>query len=259
MNEGLSWLEDLAELWSGGPFDRCQAGHNGHQTMKVDTKSFGTLEVFDWTVYEGTAGYCEGDDEISKSLDINGTWEVFGTDMAASILQRTHTDKDVVLDFGSHIGIYTLQAARAGYATLAVDASAEHLHVLGENADAFGVGRNVAKCRGWIGAQSKVCELPPDGVRVRFLKSDLEGSEDQLLRVTLPLFEAGVVDSALLEVSPIFADHYIDTCSTIMDCGYSAVFVPTYVGEAPEVIHRDRIAVQLDVDQRDVLFTKVMR
>jgi hypothetical protein len=255
MSAATDWLAELAALWAGGPVDHCQAKHGIHHTTVVETVPLGPLEVFAWADYENTEGFCEGNDEVSKSLTVNGYWERFGMNIADVVLTAKHPAGEVVLDFGSHIGVYTLQAAEAGFPCLALDASDEHLRVLASNAKQRNVSGLTTPCHGWIGADSPVCSLPPDEVRVRFLKSDLEGAEDHLLRIVLPLLERRLIDYALVEVSPIFADHYPDTVGRIMDCGYQASIVPLLDNETPERLDRSNLARQLDLDQRDVLFT----
>jgi hypothetical protein len=247
------WLGYLAEIWGGGQEDRCTFGHDGHATKTVTDALIGPIEVFDWEQYAtDQPGFCPARDSVSQAVDQNGEWEQVGREIMRRFIETP--DPGVVLDFGAHIGTFTLYAAQMGRGVLAVDASPEHLMLLNRNASTLGVEDRVTPCRGWIGPDAPACT--PDGTRVRFLKSDLEGAEDEMVRVTWPLWQNRLIDAALLEVSPIFADYYPTLIGDLMDCDYRAGIA--WLMNQPEVLtplNRNRLAEQLTAPQCDVLLT----
>lgn len=80
--------------------------------------------VFDAARYRDTAGYCPGDDEVSRSIVEHGVWEMFETALVAA-LEPFH-----VVDVGAHIGWFSrlapsvdaVEVDEANVALLAVNA-----------------------------------------------------------------------------------------------------------------------------------------
>lgn len=219
------WIAHVVGRVFGGRFDACEADHGAHARVETTATIGGlaaNLTIFDWEQYQWVGGYCTGQDELSKSIAVNGLWEKFGTALAAAVLQTG--PPAVVLDFGAHIGWFTLLAAMSGHEVVSFDADAEHVEVLAGNADANHVRDRVTVIRCWIGADTN--QLPGSAPPIRFLKCDLEGGENHALRVTHDLFAEGAVEYAMFEVSPVFADHYPATVQAIVDCGYRAYLVP---------------------------------
>lgn len=239
----MTWAAEAADKFRSNRtrLNSCDAGHDHHDTKVVHIDLSGywplvpdyppipngleqefDLVIYDWEKYDGTPMYCSGNDSVSASIDTQGVWEGFESVLALAILRDGSRD-GLVIDMGSHVGWYTMLASGAGYEVLAVDGDRENLDLLQWSTELNGF-ENVRTAHGWIGADTPT--LSPDGPNVRLLKADIEGAEDEALRICYPLFTAGKIEYAFLEISPEFSPHYPDTVQTIMDCGYDAYFIP---------------------------------
>jgi hypothetical protein len=210
------WLAEVAALWAGGQEDRCVFGHTEHVTVDAALNDGTTFRVFDEERYRTeTPGFCEGRDEVSKAILCNGWWEAPGTKLWTDALRPG----DIAIDIGAHVGWYAMHARRKGASVLVVDASMEHLDVLAVNAHPI---PGTWDCRGWIGENTPPCPLPPEGVRVRAVKIDIEGNERHAIAALWPLLERGLVDHLLVEVSPVFTglSHACRLVDRILDADY---------------------------------------
>lgn len=228
----MTWMTDTAILLAGRGENHCDAGHDSHDTIQIQIDlsehtvpdvpvSTGRMlmNLYDWATYHGIPCYCPANDEVSFSIATQGIWEGFETCLALDILRQP----GLVLDFGANLGWYSTLAALADCEVLAVEADEENVEVLVENARLNNVEDRIVTCRGWIGADTPAVSAGP---RIRFLKSDVEGAENHVMRVCEPLFAAGLVDYALLEVSPIFGDHYPAIIAEANSFGYDSFLVP---------------------------------
>ena len=94
---------------------------------------------------------------------------------------------------------------------VAVDADPENMRLLEMNADVHDVSDRIGMWTTWVENMS----VRQFDERVRLVKSDVEGSEDEVIRVCLPLLERQQIDYMLLEISPVFKDFYpalVDEC-----------------------------------------------
>lgn len=186
----------------GGRRDDCEFGHPRHDIIQVGVElpyRGGSvrrpMRVFNWFRYERSdPGYCTGRDEVSKGIQHAGGWELEASRHVSEWLEGGSTEHQIVLDFGAHIGWYAMLAELHGYEVMAVDASQEHLWLLGANAP------NANRVRGWIGPETPALE--DCDVHIRLLKLDLEGNESQALRVLAPLFARQLIEAVLMEVNP---------------------------------------------------------
>lgn len=215
----------------------CQAGHVHHATVRVNVHLRGQprpydyppiperlaqsfpFEVYDVPKYDNFRGYCPGQDETSRALVTNGTWEGFETLLALDILSNA---TGVVLDFGAHIGWFSVLAARAGFRVRAFEAEPEHARVLRINAKLNNVADRIRLELGFAAPDTGI--LAP--TEVAFLKCDVEGQEDRIVAKCRRLFKGRHIRAAMLEVSPCFARHYAETCGFIADCGYDVFDIP---------------------------------
>ncbi len=192
-------------------FNICQAGHKTHDPKVVDT-ALGPFTIFDWQKYAGQAGlYCPGQDDVSMTLDLYGTWE--GTDWHRA-QQYVGNREGWALDFGSHIGWYAIMFALAGLDVLAVDADPVNCELLQINARNYGVSIDVRQT--WV---ADMDVLPPRDTVL--IKSDVEGAELDVVRIC----EKIILDShptLLLECSPEFATYYPRMIDDLLDLGYRA-------------------------------------
>lgn len=179
----------------------CQAGHETHESKLVDT-AYGPFWIWDWKKYRGQPLYCTGQDDVSMSLDLYGDWERPDIARMRSILTE---ETGTVLDFGGHIGWFGVQALRMGCDVEFFEADPENFRLCYENcrlADTPKIG---------IGTLAWIADVPPERFNydhVRFLKSDVEGAEDQVINLTRHLWADRKIDHALLEISPVFKGYH---------------------------------------------------
>lgn len=176
------------------------------------------MEIYDWERYAGTEGYCPGNDAVSETIDKLGIWEPRETVLALHVLtsQPGH-----VLDMGAQLGWFSLLALSAGCSVHAYDADPDNLRALEVSA--------LAQPRAKI--VTRELRIGPDTEpmyprRVRFAKLDLEGAEDEAVRMLWPTIEAGLLDHMLIEVSPCFADYYPDLMVNLVDAGFRVYLLP---------------------------------
>jgi hypothetical protein len=200
----------------------CQAGHTFHESKQVETM-YGSLNIWQWDRYMDFPNYCPGQDEVSKSIDLQQVWEQADT---AYFVQVLEDQSGVVLDFGSHIGWFTTLAARFECMVYAFDADPENMRLLKTNVD---IRRRkdyaaIYTTTGWV---SDLSSQYFDLDHVRLFKSDLEGHEHEALNLTRHLWQNRKVDYGLWELSPIFenreginAPSYADLVDEIASYGY---------------------------------------
>ena len=251
---------------------RCDAGHVSHEQRTVTVTLSGPsavreypaipahlaryfdLDIYDAKRYMGFKGYCTGQDEMSLSIIENGIWEGFETRLVMEILAREDRDS-LVLDFGAHIGWYTLLAVSFGYQVRAFEADPENVEMLYMNLIQNGLATGVNTREGWIDDRTPPLHLDP-GRRIALLKSDLEGSEDHVERMCRDLFRDHRIRFALLEISPCFKAHYPDTVMRIADAGYWAYDVPSKLCEDTALFSRDPLAY---LRQRRIITSDLQR
>lgn len=193
------------------PANECQAGHKIHDTKVVDT-ALGPFTIWDWEKYADFEGYCTGQDDVSMTLDLYGTWE--GTDWERA--QRYVKGREGwALDFGSHIGWYAVMFAQAGLDVLAVDADPANCELLQINSGRQRVKIDVLNT--WV---ADMDPLPMNRATV-LIKSDVEGAELDVIEVCADV----IADShpvLLLECSPEFDSYYPTMIDDLIALGYRA-------------------------------------
>lgn len=230
-------------------YTACHAGHATHEGLLTEVSLRGklpipdmppvprhlqtsfTMEVYDWRKYFKTVAgnetvplveeYCTGQDIISYCIHRQGIWEGYETLLVLDILKQAKPG--VVLDFGAHIGWYTLLAALAGYEVAAIDASAENLQLLKANAKRNHVQDKVHTYLGWL--DDKAPTLPGDE-NVALLKADVEGAENIVEAMCSELFRLRKIEYAIFEISPVFADYYPGMVKKIASYGYKVYQIP---------------------------------
>jgi hypothetical protein len=79
--------------------------------------------VFDTAQYMDKPGwYCPGQDTVSQNIGIHGQWEPTDSAVIGKIL-ADGDKRHLVIDFGAHVGWYTVMAAKAGYRVIASTAT----------------------------------------------------------------------------------------------------------------------------------------
>lgn len=204
--------------------ETCQLGHNEHKT-KVVASHLGEFEVYDWDKYSTVEGYCPGKDDVSRTIEATGGWAPEETSVIQGILTAGDRSK-LFIDFGAHIGWFTIMAAKLGYKVIAFEGNTFHASVLARNAERHGVSHMITIVEKWIDDKapplkifashiSSVFSLP-----IELVKCDLEGSEQHAVRMLQEQLVNGQVANLYLEISPVFNDSYPELVSKIQGLGY---------------------------------------
>lgn len=196
----------------------CAVGHETHESKLVETL-YGPLWIWDWEQYMGFAGYCSGQDEVSKSIDLQQVWEKADTAYFWKVLGEQPGN---VADFGSHIGWFSTLAARRGCNVWALDSDPENAQLLEKNMDLRPLSADFGFYLGWASDG-----VGPPFDHIRLMKVDIEGHEDEALNLTRHLWQDRRIDYGLWELSPIFeqrdgimAESYAALVDEIASYGY---------------------------------------
>jgi len=179
----------------------CQRGHKSHKTILVKTIQ-GNMWVYDWKQYAGYDGYCTGQDDVSRTLADSGNWGVRETALIESIL--VNGDKGIMLDFGSHIGWYTIMAAKLGYTVHAFEADSENIELMERNMAMQEFDGNIIVHEGWVDKDTPRQRFD----NVELMKSDLEGNDRYAVQTVALDLADHKVKHIWIEMSPIFNDSY---------------------------------------------------
>lgn len=236
-------------------YKACKAGHESHNvidiTVKLDGQPKGIqdvpptplhlrlpsfpMRVYAWRDYFNVQrevplqkydNYCPGQDIISYSIDMQGTWEQYETLLALDIL-NTYVDSDradVVVDFGLHVGWYSMLALLKGYKVAGIDASAENLMIAEYNALSIGKGEDFYPYLGWVNGEGP--NLPANAENIHLVKCDIEGAESSAMRMIYELLLEKKVNYALFEISPTFNNTYPVMVETMAEAGYKVYQIP---------------------------------
>lgn len=225
----MTWLDDCVSLLNDDTTQGCEAGHETHARSLTNvtmpyTHNVGAMQIFDAARYRDTEGYCPGDDDVSRTLAVGGVWERAESEAFMKCLARSNAP--VVIDFGSHIGWYTMMAAAHNFKVLAIEGVAEHEELTRHNVASLGVpDRRLWQAHHWVGLATPY--LPAeDAPRIACVKIDLEGKEEDAVRSLFELLRADLIDNILLEVSPVFCEGYEDLLRRLMHAhGFCAATV----------------------------------
>ena len=216
----------------------CQVGHEKHETLTVAINLYGRalpdlpyfgdnvahkmkFKVYDAGPYEGIPNYCTGNDELSRAILHCGVWEAFETALILDILKNEQ--QGMVLDFGAHIGWYSIIAALHGHDIKAFEGDVENVEMLIANARLNECDNRIQATHCWIDAHMEPLPLS----QVLLMKSDLEGKDAEAVRVCQALFEAKRIKYALIEISPVLAAGYPELVEQIAGYGYGVYQVPS--------------------------------
>jgi hypothetical protein len=198
--------------------DLCELKHTTHRLKKVDTVQ-GDMYVYDYEMYMGNSGYyCPGQDDVSMTLATTGQWEKDET----TLVQRLLSDGDkegIVLDFGAHVGWFTILAARLGYRVVAYEGDSENASTLLKNLKLKKLNDKVTIYNQWIDSRSLPLTI---NTEVELIKCDIEGNERYAINMCEHLIKSKKVNNILIEVSPVFNDSYPMIVNFIKSCGYKA-------------------------------------
>lgn len=211
MNELIQELETRFD----GSFDNpCESNHelpHIHKNVEIEGRDF---RIFDWEYYADTLGFCPADDEVSKAITVNGTWEPHITKLFDDLIAKPIPH--IVVDIGSHVGWYSTRAIAAGYDVIAIEANAEYLNATRHNCD---YSDNLHAVQGWVG---RMVPLETEPFPIGLMKIDIEGNEIFAIEMFRPWFEQRLVKNLIMEVSPVFNDTYPVLIKTLLGFGYRA-------------------------------------
>lgn len=198
----------------------CQAGHKTHDLVQKNTAN-GMLNIYDWEKYKDFNGYCTGQDDVSKTIAKYGRWEEFETALVKDILESHNTDRGII-DFGAHIGWFSIMAARMGFDVISYEGDSNNCEVLRKNAELNDVSHLVKVCDMWVDDQV----TPKDYQDKLLLKIDLEGNDEFAIKMCGPLLKRGGVEFILIEISPSFNGGYPALVDHISSFGYKPYVLP---------------------------------
>lgn len=227
----------------------CDIGHSKHDWLMIPVKApgyQGHMMGFYAEHYRDTVGYCPGDDDVSRTLDLYGIWEPIETSVFLDALERC---PGIVIDFGSQIGWYSMLATHRGHDVLAVEPLWEHAELTRINSQ-----RNPGKLtqtQHWMGNHSPTLDAegcPP----ISIVKIDIEGAERHALRCIKNLLDADLVANLLVEISPTFNDSYPAIVLDLLNRGYKATALNPV---QPMTLH-NYIHILNEIPQVDVIFSR---
>lgn len=215
---------------------KCQRGCERHWSQEVEVRLGGPtayadftpipfetsfdMFVFDIAEHPIDGGpYCPAHDVVSETILSHGVWEPRETTIALwHILNRP----GVVVDMGAQLGWYTLLATAHDRQVIAYECDADYLGMIEASLALNGLeGMATTEAERITPASDEI--LP---VEVCFAKLDLEGAEDQGIRLLWPSIQEGMVHAMLVEVSPVFDDYYPGLVNRIINQGYEAYLMP---------------------------------
>lgn len=191
--------------------NNCQAGHTTHQTKEVETE-VGVLTIFDWEQYAGFKGYCPGQDDVSKTLDLYGVWDKDQGELLKTLLTKGNKE-GIFIDVGAHVGYFSRLALNEGYIVHSFEGESEMNRLLEINA------KTAVKHDVWFDEKSGKVQGPPL-IHVTAMKIDIEGNEKFAIKYFEDVINAGLVDNILMEVSPCFNSGYPKLINDLVAVGY---------------------------------------
>lgn len=196
-------------LWAYDMNLGCELGHETHATIQVPTVQ-GPFTVFNTALYMDRPGwYCPGQDTVSQNIGIHGVWEPTDSAVIGKILAEGDRSR-LVIDFGSHVGWYSIMAAELGYDVLAIDGDAENQRLLGDNVSLHQVQDKVSAWNAWV--DHRFDFLPERFIKafresgVELVKIDLESNERYAIQACWPFVDR--IHNMYIEISPVFRPDY---------------------------------------------------
>ena len=231
-------LSNIKQPPADALWHHCSIGHDTHQTFLVDRQIGDVdlkLEIYDWREYFITVDgnetvsehgkYCTGQDIISYCIDKQGVWEAEETAVQLAILNEPQTDDKIMLDFGSHIGYYSMLAAKKGFQVASFDSSKENLELLQRSAVVNDVADKVHPYLCWLDDQAPI--LSREAEKIRLAKVDIEGAEQHALQMLADVIGGHKLKYLIMEISPTFNGTYPSIVETIAGQHYSVYQIPT--------------------------------
>lgn len=192
----------------------CQAGHQTHHRKIVPSKQ-GDFLIYDWKQYMNFKGYCMGQDDISRTIDLYGLWSDDMYDFISKILTN-ETTKKVFIDVGSHIGWFSKLAINLGYEVIGFEGVSENIELAKVNA-LQAAYKNV-----WFDKNI----LPSDDIfEAHLMKIDVEANERYVVDYFDKSFSEKSIDNVVMEISPVFNDSYPAIVEKMKTFGYEVLLL----------------------------------
>lgn len=209
----------------------CIKEHPQHQTspMKVflpykakGSKRF-VMDVYDYNEYKGYKGFCLGKDKTSEHVHLKGVYEKPVTALVQDILERGNK-RNLVLDFGAHIGWYSVIAALYGYHVAAIEGDRQNIEMLIKNATYNKLEKKLILNHTFIDELSPAVELTTKQ-NIQLMKADIHGYEYVAFEMCRNLFEQKRVNYAILKMS-FTQDQAVSFIEDVIETGYSVYLIP---------------------------------
>lgn len=179
--------------------NNCQAGHTTHSHIEVMT-DLGPMQVYEWKKYLDFNGFCTGQDDVSRTLDLYGWWDQPIKHLIERLTYGAFS-KGTFIDVGAHVGYFSKLAQKYGLKVMAYEAETESLEMLKENVSTAETHQI------WFDENTQPAKFDPD-LKVDIMKIDIEGAEQHAIRYFEQLFVDKKVENLIMEVSPTFNDSY---------------------------------------------------
>lgn len=170
------------------------------------------MVIFDWEKYQNFAGYCPGQDDVSKTLDKYGMWDLDQSNLLEKILMKGD-ESGIFIDVGAHIGYFSRLALRLGYIVHSFEGESEMSRLLEMNA------KKAVRHDMWFDEKTGPV-TGPSLIKIKVMKIDIEGSEKFAIHHFHEVIKAGLVENIIMEVSPCFNSGYPELIRELKDIGY---------------------------------------
>lgn len=173
------------------------------------------MYVYDYKLYEGLK-WCTGWDVVSKNIINGGIWDKKGSEIITDLLEKESREGGIVLDFGSHIGWYSILCAKMGFDVWAFDESEENCKILRKNAKLNKVSDKIKIIHEHVGKDFSIRVNKP----VLLVKADVEGAEPYVVNALKDSLIQKAIKYLYLEVTPAFNEGYETMVQNLDNCGY---------------------------------------
>jgi hypothetical protein len=164
---------------------------------------------------------------VSNAIRDLGVWEVVESITMMSAFAGA-PEGTRFIDFGCHVGWFSLLALSFGIETIAIDGDPRMLELLSRSR--IENGFKMAPAKGGLHLRHAVIDENWKGLQTKadnlIVKMDIEGAELHAYAKMAQYFAERKVSHCLMEVSPCFEDYYPKLVGEIIDHGYEAFVMP---------------------------------
>lgn len=192
--------------------NNCQFNHKNHDHIDVRT-DVGQMTIYNWKKYQGLQGFCTGQDDVSKTLDLYGRWDQPIKQCIEQLIYKSYPN-GTFIDVGSHVGYFSRLAASYNWKVFAYEAESESVALTQKNIPEAKVQQI------WFDEHTQEHHFDNDFI-VDIMKIDIEGSEQHAIRYFSPLFADRKVQNLIIEVSPVFNGSYPILLKMLQSLGYT--------------------------------------